>query len=75
MERDFLRGIDGFLVSDALRPGTYVDFVEAVIPELQRRGLVQREYAEGTLRQKLFGHPRLEGRHPAAAYRRQGRRR
>jgi hypothetical protein len=47
-----------------------VDFIEAVVPILQARGLVQREYAPGPLRQKIFGHPRLPTRHPAAAYRR-----
>jgi long-chain alkane monooxygenase len=37
---------------------------------LQQRGLMQREYAEGTLRRKLFGHgDRLPARHPAARYR------
>lgn len=64
------RGIDGFLVSDAHRPGTFVDFVEHVVPVLRRRGLVQDEYQAGTLREKMFGSPRLGARHPAASYRR-----
>jgi hypothetical protein len=38
-------------------------------PELQERGLAQTEYAEGTLRHKLFGEDRLPSSHPAAAYR------
>ena len=47
------------------------DFIDHVIPELQKRGLAQREYAPGTLRQRLFeGRPaRLIDRHPAAKYR------
>jgi hypothetical protein len=51
-------------------PGTFVDFIEAVVPILQARGLVQRDYAPGPLRQKIFGDARLPKRHPAAAYRR-----
>jgi len=38
---------------------------------LQRRGLMQQEYQEGTLREKLFGrgHARLLDQHPAVQYR------
>ena len=51
-------------------PGSYTDFIEGVLPELRRRGLAQTEYAPGTLREKLFGAgPRLNDRHPAAAFR------
>ena len=63
-------GVDGFNLVYAVTPGSFVDFIEAVVPLLQARGLVQREYAPGPLRQKIFGHPRLPTRHPAAAYRR-----
>ena len=63
-------GVDGFNLVYAVTPGSFVDFIEAVVPILQARGLVQREYAPGPLRQKIFGHPRLPTRHPAAAYRR-----
>lgn len=63
-------GVDGFNLVYSVTPGTFVDFIEAVVPVLQKRGLVQREYAPGPLRQKIFGHPRLSTRHPAAAYRR-----
>ena len=38
-------------------PGTYEDFVRLVVPELQRRGLFQREYQGDTLRANL-GLPR-----------------
>lgn len=47
--------IDGFNLAYAITPGTFKDFVELVIPELQRRGLVKMEYEEGTFREKLFG--------------------
>jgi long-chain alkane monooxygenase len=62
-------GVDGINVVNATLPGSYVDFVDHVIPVLQERGLAQREYTEGTLRQKLFGTDRLPDRHPAARYR------
>jgi len=40
-----------------------------VMPVLQERGLAQTEYAEGTLRRKLFGTDELSSTHPARAYR------
>lgn len=65
-------GVDGFNLAYAITPGTFEDFVEGVVPVLQRRGLMQTEYQEGTLREKLYGrgHARLLDRHPAAQYRR-----
>ena len=65
-------GVDGFNLAYAITPGRFVDFVEGVIPVLQRRGLVQKEYAPGTLRQKIYGpsHSRLLASHPASKYRR-----
>ena len=63
-------GVDGFNIVYAVTPGTFVDFIEGVVPELRRRGLVQSDYAPGTLREKLFGAARLSARHPAAQYRR-----
>jgi alkanesulfonate monooxygenase len=64
--------VDGFNVSYAVTPDSFVDLVELVIPELQRRGAFKQEYARGTLREKLFegGQSHLPARHPAAAYRR-----
>lgn len=47
------RACDGFVVSATSMPGTYVDFVEHVVPELQRRGLFQQDYAGPTLRDNL----------------------
>jgi alkanesulfonate monooxygenase SsuD/methylene tetrahydromethanopterin reductase-like flavin-dependent oxidoreductase (luciferase family) len=66
----FEAGVDGFNFVYSVTPGTFVDFIEAVVPILQARGLVQRAYAPGPLRQKIFGHAKLPKRHPAAAYRR-----
>lgn len=47
------RGCDGFVVSAAYVPGNYADFVDLVIPELQRRGLYHLDYAGATLRENL----------------------
>ena len=66
----FEAGVDGFNFVYSVTPGTFVDFIEAVVPILQARGLVQRAYAPGPLRQKIFGHAKLPKRHPAAVYRR-----
>ncbi len=46
-------------------PGSYEEFVDHIAPTLQERGLMQSEYREGTLREKLFGHPQLPDSHPA----------
>ncbi|MDB5377088.1 MAG: class flavin-dependent oxidoreductase [Rubritepida sp.] len=48
---------DGFVVSAAVMPGGYSDFVEHVVPELQRRGLFRKDYSGTTLRDHL-GLPR-----------------
>lgn len=63
--------IDGFNLAYAVTPETFSDFVEFVVPELQRRGIYKREYREGTLREKLYGpgRARLGDDHPAARYR------
>jgi len=65
-------GVDGWNLSYATTPGTFVEFIEGVVPELQRRGLVQIRHAEGTFREKLFpqGGPRLNDRHVGAGFRR-----
>jgi len=63
-------GVDGFNLVYAVTPGSFVDFVDGVVPELQRRGLVQTDYEEGPLREKIFGGARLPAGHPAAQYRR-----
>jgi alkanesulfonate monooxygenase SsuD/methylene tetrahydromethanopterin reductase-like flavin-dependent oxidoreductase (luciferase family) len=63
-------GIDGINIINQTIPGSYTDFIDGVLPELRSRGLAQTGYAPGTLREKLFGAgPRLNGRHPAAAFR------
>ncbi len=46
-------GSDGFNVMFPYLPGGLDDFVERVVPELQRRGLFRREYEGATLRENL----------------------
>jgi FMN-dependent oxidoreductase (nitrilotriacetate monooxygenase family) len=63
-------GVDGINLMNADSPDSCEEFVDHVAPVLQRQGLMQREYAEGTLRHKLFGRgDRLPEQHPAARYR------
>jgi alkanesulfonate monooxygenase SsuD/methylene tetrahydromethanopterin reductase-like flavin-dependent oxidoreductase (luciferase family) len=54
-------GSDGFNVMFPYLPGGLDDFVDKVIPELQRRGIFRREYEGATLRENL-GLPRPENR-------------
>jgi alkanesulfonate monooxygenase SsuD/methylene tetrahydromethanopterin reductase-like flavin-dependent oxidoreductase (luciferase family) len=60
------RACDGFVVAATHVPGTYEDFVELVVPELQRRGLFQRDYQGETLRENLgLPKPQPVGPRPA----------
>ncbi len=53
---------DGFTIMPPYIPGCLDDFVELVAPILAERGLMQTEYTEGTLRDRL-GLPRPENRY------------
>jgi len=55
------RGSDGFNVMFPYLPGGLDDFVDRVVPELQRRGLFRTEYEGTTLRDHL-GLPRPKNR-------------
>jgi len=57
---------DGFNITPAYLPGGCEDFVEMVVPELQRRGLFRTEYEGTTLRENL-GLKRPVSRYAAAA--------
>jgi FMN-dependent oxidoreductase (nitrilotriacetate monooxygenase family) len=62
MERWLLSdGCDGFNVMFPYVPGGLDDFVDQVVPELQRRGLFRQEYEGATLRENL-GLPRPANR-------------
>jgi len=52
---------DGFTIMFPYLPGGLDEFVDRVVPELQRRGLFRREYEGSTLRENL-GLPRPENR-------------
>lgn len=52
---------DGFNIMFPWLPGGLDDFVDLVVPELQRRGLFRKEYEGTTLREHL-GLPRPENR-------------
>jgi FMN-dependent oxidoreductase (nitrilotriacetate monooxygenase family) len=44
---------DGFNLMFPVLPEDWVNFAEQVVPELQRRGIAQTNYRNGTLREKL----------------------
>jgi alkanesulfonate monooxygenase SsuD/methylene tetrahydromethanopterin reductase-like flavin-dependent oxidoreductase (luciferase family) len=65
-EKWFTEGAaDGFNVMPPYYPGAFDDFVDLVVPELQRRGLYRKAYTGTTLRDHL-GLPRpAVGEYPA----------
>lgn len=63
-------GIDGFNLSYAVMQDSFRDFIDLVVPVLQKRGRHPAQYKPGTFREKLFGAgARLPDAHPAAAFR------
>jgi len=64
-------GLDGFNLTRIVTPESYADFIDLVIPELQRRGSYKTAYDNGSLREKFFpdGGARLPERHVGASYR------
>ena len=64
--------IDGFNLSYADKPGSWVEFIDLALPELRRQGLAREDYDRGatTLRDKLLGGGNLTAAdHPASAVR------
>ena len=54
LEDWFVSGLaDGFIIMPAYFPGAFNDFVNLVVPELQRRGLYRKDYSGPTLRDHL----------------------
>jgi FMN-dependent oxidoreductase (nitrilotriacetate monooxygenase family) len=47
------RACDGFIITPTVFPGSFEQFVRAVVPELQRRGIFRTDYAGTTLRENL----------------------
>jgi FMN-dependent oxidoreductase (nitrilotriacetate monooxygenase family) len=64
-------GLDGFNFTPFVSPGSYLDLIDHVVPELQRIGLLRTDRPTGTFRERIFGagHARLPSSHPAARYR------
>ena len=54
-------GCDGFNIMFPFLPAGLDDFVDRVVPELQKRGIFRREYEGRTLRENL-GLPRPKNR-------------
>ena len=67
-------GVDGFNLAYTTTPGSFEEFIDGVVPVLHKRGRMQKEYAPGTLREKLYGSDRVRllEPHPAAQRRRLG---
>jgi FMN-dependent oxidoreductase (nitrilotriacetate monooxygenase family) len=65
-------GVDGFNYTPFVSPGSYRDFVDSVVPELRRRGMLPAGGEPATFRERLFGagQARLPADHPASAHRR-----
>ena len=67
-------GVGGINMPYYVTPGSFADFIDGAGPELQRRGLMQSEYSEGTLREKLAdggADARLPETHPGGRTRRE----
>ncbi|OAA25375.1 FMN-dependent oxidoreductase, nitrilotriacetate monooxygenase family [Frankia sp. EI5c] len=64
--------VDGFNIADTLAGTTFPDFVDLVVPELQRRGRMWTEYEGETLREHFYGagSARTRPDHPATGHRR-----
>ncbi|WP_211314242.1 LLM class flavin-dependent oxidoreductase [Humitalea rosea] len=72
MEEWFSTGAaDGFNIQAPYLPGSAADFVELVVPELQRRGLFRTEYETPMLRDRL-GLPPAVSRYDASRLRQAG---
>jgi alkanesulfonate monooxygenase len=63
--------VDGLNMPFAVSPGDFDDISDMLVPELTKRGRYKTAYAEGTLREKLFGagRARLSAPHPATQHR------
>ncbi|GAA3876704.1 LLM class flavin-dependent oxidoreductase [Leifsonia kafniensis] len=65
-------GVGGFNLAGIAVPETWSQVTELLVPELQKRGRFKKEYAPGTLREKLGGTgaaARVAADHPAAQVR------
>ena len=49
-------GADGFMLAATYTPGCFEEFVDLVVPELQRRGRFRTKYSGPTLRENLLAY-------------------
>ena len=49
-------GADGFMLAATYTPGCFEEFVDLVVPELQRRGRYRKRYTGSTLRENLLSY-------------------
>ncbi|MCU1616956.1 MAG: putative monooxygenase, DszA family [Frankiales bacterium] len=63
--------LDGFNYTPFVSPGSYLELVDQVVPELQRAGLVRSERTATTFRERLFGagNAHLPADHRGARFR------
>ena len=62
--------IDGFNLAYAVWPESFIDFIEYVVPELQRSVRYRSAYEPGTMREKLWKRGSLTvSSHPSSAKR------
>ena len=63
-------GVAGFNLAHAVQYQDIADFIELVVPELQRRGTMWSEYEGSTFREKLYGQGavRLRDDHPGRRF-------
>ncbi|KAL4887757.1 Nitrilotriacetate monooxygenase component A/pristinamycin IIA synthase subunit A [Aspergillus ambiguus] len=64
--------VDGFNLAYAVKPGSFKDIIDLLIPELRKRGLFWDEYTGKTYRENLYSKAGQSGPlpdHPAAKYR------
>lgn len=61
-----ISGTSGYMLNPLVSPGSLEDFVELVVPELQKRGLYRTEPHSGTFRSRLRGDG--SNHLPASAY-------
>jgi alkanesulfonate monooxygenase SsuD/methylene tetrahydromethanopterin reductase-like flavin-dependent oxidoreductase (luciferase family) len=47
-------GADGFMIREAFLPSYINDIVDRVVPALQRRGAMRKEYSGKTFREHIY---------------------
>jgi long-chain alkane monooxygenase len=60
--------LDGFILAPVRAPGDLEEFVDMVVPVLQKRGRLRTVYEGATLRENVNGHARLAPDHPGSRY-------